>query len=162
MFISKSFWPFSYNFLTGADDLVPFDKLQELLICVSSLKLQRLMACSIKCLIKGAHAHIVYLHTWWLIPSFFITGADEAAVLAESCISGEHALTHRPSNTGHEHHSALHEGQSHKWLYPLNVADPGSGAFLTLDPGSGIGFPDPGFQTHIFDSLMTNFWVKRR
>ncbi len=27
----------------------------------------------------------------------------------------------------------------------------GSGAFLTLDPGS---------QTHIFDSLMTNFWVK--
>jgi hypothetical protein len=41
--------------------------------------------------------------------------------------------------------------------------DPGSGAFLTLDLGSGIGFvsgspiPDLGFgsQTHIFDSLMT-------
>jgi hypothetical protein len=29
--------------------------------------------------------------------------------------------------------------------------NPGSGAFLTLDPGS---------QTHIFDSLMTNFSVK--
>jgi hypothetical protein len=31
--------------------------------------------------------------------------------------------------------------------------DPGSGAFLTLDPdlGSGIGFfPDPGSQPHIF------------
>ncbi len=40
--------------------------------------------------------------------------------------------------------------------------DPGYEAFLTMDPGSGIGFfLDPGFQTHIFDSLMTNFWVKR-
>ncbi len=29
--------------------------------------------------------------------------------------------------------------------------DPGSGAFLTLNPGS---------QTHILDILMTNFWVK--
>ncbi len=29
--------------------------------------------------------------------------------------------------------------------------DPGSGDFFTLDPGS---------QTHIFDSLMTNVWVK--
>ncbi len=48
------------------------------------------------------------------IPSCLFTGADEAALLAESCISGEHALTHRPSNTGHEHHSALHEGQSKK------------------------------------------------
>jgi hypothetical protein len=31
-----------------------------------------------------------------------------------------------------------------------SVADPGSGAFLTLDPGSGIGFfriSDPGSQT---------------
>ncbi len=29
--------------------------------------------------------------------------------------------------------------------------DPGSRAFLTLDPGSGIGFfPDPGSQTHIY------------
>ncbi len=27
----------------------------------------------------------------------------------------------------------------------------GSGAFLTLDPG---------YLTHIFDSLMTNYWVK--
>ncbi len=39
--------------------------------------------------------------------------------------------------------------------------DPGSGAFLT--PGSGIRnrfFPDPGSQTHIFESLMTIFWVK--
>ncbi len=43
--------------------------------------------------------------------------------------------------------------------------DPGSGAFLTPGPGSGIRnwfFPDPGSriqnpgsQTHIFESLMT-------
>jgi hypothetical protein len=42
-----------------------------------------------------------------------------------------------------------------------SVADPGSGAFLT--PGSGIRnrfFPDPGSQTHIFESLVTIFWVK--
>ncbi len=39
--------------------------------------------------------------------------------------------------------------------------DPGSGAFLT--PGSGIRnriFPDPGSQIHIFESLVTIFWVK--
>ncbi len=48
-----------------------------------------------------------------------------------------------------------------------SVADPdlGSGAFLTLDPWSWIGFfririSDPESQTHIFDSLMTNLWVK--
>ena len=44
-----------------------------------------------------------------------------------------------------------------------SVADPdlGSGAFLT--PGSGIrnGFsPEPGSQTHIFEILVTTFWVK--
>jgi hypothetical protein len=41
--------------------------------------------------------------------------------------------------------------------------DPGSGAFLTPGPGSGIGFfrvPDLGSQTHIFKSLVINFWVK--
>ncbi len=46
--------------------------------------------------------------------------------------------------------------------------DPGSGAFLT--PGSGIRnrffpdpgsrIPDPGSQTHTFESLVTIFWVK--
>jgi hypothetical protein len=39
--------------------------------------------------------------------------------------------------------------------------DPGSGAFLT--PGSGIRnrfFPNPGSQIHIFESLVTIFWVK--
>jgi hypothetical protein len=43
--------------------------------------------------------------------------------------------------------------------------DPGSGAFLTPEPGSGIGFSgsrnsDPGYQAHIFESLVTNFLVK--
>ncbi len=45
----------------------------------------------------------------------------------------------------------------------ISVADPdpGSGAFLT--PGSGIRnrfFPDPGSQTHIFENLLTIFWVE--
>ncbi len=45
----------------------------------------------------------------------------------------------------------------------LSVADPdpGYGAFLT--PGSRIRnrfFPDPGSQTHIFESLVTIFWAK--
>ena len=40
-------------------------------------------------------------------------------------------------------------------------SDPGSGVFLT--PGSGIRnrfFPDPGSQTHIFESLVTYFGKK--
>ncbi len=42
-----------------------------------------------------------------------------------------------------------------------SVADPGSSALLT--PGSGIQnrfFPDPGSQTHIFESILKIFWVK--
>jgi hypothetical protein len=47
----------------------------------------------------------------------------------------------------------------------FSVADPGpgSGAFLTLDPRSGIGFfriPDLRSQIHIFESFLTIFWVK--
>jgi hypothetical protein len=50
-----------------------------------------------------------------------------------------------------------------KSLIPTSVADPdrGTGAFLT--PGSGIRnrfFPDPGSQTHTFESLVTIFWAK--
>ncbi len=50
-----------------------------------------------------------------------------------------------------------------KHLHMSNVADPdpGSGAFLT--PGSGTRnrfFPDPGSQTHTFESLVTIFWLK--
>ncbi len=36
-------------------------------------------------------------------------------------------------------------------LFSVTDPDAGSGAFLTLDPGS---------RTHIFNTLMTNFWVK--
>ncbi len=46
-------------------------------------------------------------------------------------------------------------------LKQTNVADPGSGAFLT--PGSGIRnrfYLDPGSQTHIFESLVAIFGVK--
>ncbi len=40
-------------------------------------------------------------------------------------------------------------------------ADAGSVLFLTLDPGSGIGFSGSRIPNPIiFDSLMTNFWVK--
>ncbi len=45
-----------------------------------------------------------------------------------------------------------------------SVADPGSGAFLTLDPDprSGIGFfPDPGSQPHIFLELSDKFLGKK-
>jgi hypothetical protein len=51
----------------------------------------------------------------------------------------------------------------------IRIRDPGLGAFLT--PGSGIRnrfipdpgsrIPDPGSQTHIFESLLTTFWVKK-
>jgi hypothetical protein len=50
----------------------------------------------------------------------------------------------------------------------IRIRDPGVGAFLT--PGSGIRnrfipdpgsrIPDPGSQTHSFESLVTTFWVK--
>ncbi len=47
----------------------------------------------------------------------------------------------------------------------ISVADPdpGSGIGCLLAPGSGIRnrfIPDPGSQTHIFESLLTTFWVK--
>ncbi len=50
-------------------------------------------------------------------------------------------------------------------MVPCSVADPdpGSGAFLPPGLGSGIRnrfFTDPGSQTHIFDRLMTIFWVE--
>ncbi len=47
------------------------------------------------------------------------------------------------------------------FLLTGSVADPGSGAFLTL--GSGIRnrvFLDPRSQTHIFENLMKIFWVE--
>ncbi len=50
---------------------------------------------------------------------------------------------------------------SHRSVLWIRIRDPGSGAFLT--PGSGIRngfFPDPGFQTHIFECLVPIFWVK--
>jgi hypothetical protein len=46
-----------------------------------------------------------------------------------------------------------------------SVADPGSGAFLTLDTGSekvfsGSRISDPRSQANILNSLMKSFWVK--
>jgi hypothetical protein len=49
----------------------------------------------------------------------------------------------------------------HKAKTSVADPDPGSGAFLT--PGSGIRnrfFPDPGSQTHTFESLVTIFGQK--
>ncbi len=45
----------------------------------------------------------------------------------------------------------------------FSVADPRFGIRYLFDPGYGIRnrfFPDHESQTHIFDSLITNFWVK--
>ncbi len=54
----------------------------------------------------------------------------------------------------------------------IRIRDPDWGLFdhWIRDPGSGIGLfripdprsriPDPGSQTHIFESLVTTFWVK--
>jgi hypothetical protein len=49
-----------------------------------------------------------------------------------------------------------------KIISVTSAADPdlGSGAFLTPGPGFEIQirfFPDPGSQTHIFESLLTKF-----
>jgi hypothetical protein len=49
-----------------------------------------------------------------------------------------------------------------------SVADPDPGSYAFLTPGSGIRnrffsgsrISDPGSQTHIFESLVTIFWVK--
>jgi hypothetical protein len=51
-------------------------------------------------------------------------------------------------------------GECEKFFLPrINVSDTGSGAFLTLDPGSGIGFfiPDLGSQTHVVDRNYLQF-----
>jgi hypothetical protein len=47
----------------------------------------------------------------------------------------------------------------------ISFADPDPGSWAFLTSGSGTGnrnwfFPDPKSQTHIFESLMTIFWVK--
>jgi hypothetical protein len=65
-------------------------------------------------------------------------------------------LGDRVQQTAYRSHMELMVGSS------VADPDPGSGAFLT--PGSGIRnrfFPDPGSQTHIFESLVTIFWVKK-
>ena len=43
-----------------------------------------------------------------------------------------------------------------KSMLRIRIQNPGFGAFLT--PGSRIS--DPRSQTHIFESLVTTFWVK--
>ncbi len=48
-----------------------------------------------------------------------------------------------------------------KTVLRIRIRDPVP--FWPLDPGSGIGFfwiPDLGSQTHIFEGLVTIFWVK--
>jgi hypothetical protein len=52
-------------------------------------------------------------------------------------------------------------GQEFTRVFLASVADrdPGSGAFMTVDPGSGMVVFRIS-QTQIFDSLMTNFLAK--
>jgi hypothetical protein len=52
-----------------------------------------------------------------------------------------------------------HFAHNLKTVLRIRIQDPGSGAFLT--PGSGIRnrfFPDPGSQTHMFESSVKIFW----
>jgi hypothetical protein len=61
-----------------------------------------------------------------------------------------------------ESRAACHFVKLHQ---PCSVADPGSGAFLFLTPGSGMGKKSrsrSGMNTleHISESLETIFWVK--
>ncbi len=61
------------------------------------------------------------------------------------------------------HSLCIHTSQDKKPVLRIRIQDPGSGAFMTLDPGSGIRDPEQvfsGSQTHIFYSLMTNLLVK--
>ncbi len=58
-------------------------------------------------------------------------------------------------------HSSLYSGFffSMRPVLRIRIWDPVP--FWPLDPGSGMNFfPDPGSQTHIFESLVTTFWVK--
>ncbi len=73
-------------------------------------------------------------------------------------MGGERAWLVRLRSPGH---LIMRGGERDKYIIrktPIKTSvadpDPGSGAFLT--PGSGIRnrlFPDPGSQTHIFESL---------
>jgi hypothetical protein len=68
-----------------------------------------------------------------------------------------------PPRCGEGAASGPTDGAQRQAVSSVADPDPGSGAFLTLDPGSGEGFfriPDLGSQTYIYESLMTNFWVK--
>ncbi len=52
----------------------------------------------------------------------------------------------------------------HRWeetVFRIRIRDPVSFWPLDLDPGSGIGFfRIPDHKPHLFESLVTNFWVK--
>jgi hypothetical protein len=60
------------------------------------------------------------------------------------------------------------ETEKHKFNSSVADPDPGSGAFLTpgsrirnrFFPEAGSRISDPGSQTHIFEGLVTIFWVK--
>ncbi len=57
----------------------------------------------------------------------------------------------------------IYQRQKFSLICAVSVADPDPESGSFFDPGSGIGFfriPDPGYQTHIFDSLLTNIIKK--
>jgi hypothetical protein len=109
----------------------------------------------------------IILNTLWLLSK-----ANKASVLTKYLTAGiarwkinARVFYLKKSARGDLQNKAWEiSGKSAKSSYIVcSVADPepGSDAFLT--PGSGIRnrfFPDPGSQTHIFESLVTIFWVE--
>ncbi len=59
--------------------------------------------------------------------------------------------------------SSISSRRPSQGMSPLRCSGCGSGILCLFEPVSGIRnrfFPDSGSQTHIFDSIMTDFWVK--
>ncbi len=69
-------------------------------------------------------------------------------------------VLHIPAS-GRTTSSSSTRGRQSSLVLRIRIRDPVP--FWPLDPGSVIGFfriSDPGSQTHIFESLVTIFWVK--
>ncbi len=96
---------------------------------------------------------IAYVSSGTGIRIFFFTLKANFSSCREKSL-GKHCLFSLKLN--------LTENPLFKEISIVGDPDPGSSAFLT--PGSGIRnrfFPDPGSQTHIFESLVTIFLSKK-
>ncbi len=90
-------------------------------------------------------------------PLLYTAMAASWPVLGPFSLLGSQLGPPPPPCASHYRSRALHA------VLRIWIRDPGPFWPLDPDPGSGIGFfriPDPRSQTHIFESLTTNFWVK--